>query len=60
MASQAPPRAATSARSAGSFRNLKLVSLRGKISTAGVSFPEKPRVAGLFEDVLQRNGEIYG
>ena len=52
--------AATSARSAGSFGSLKLASLRGEKSTDGVSFPEKPRVAGLFEDVLQRNGEIYG
>ena len=48
----------TSARSAGSFGSLKLASLRGEKSTDGVSFPEKPCVAGLFKDVLQQKGGI--
>jgi len=37
---------------------LKLASLRGEKSTDGVSFPEKPRVAELFKDVLQQKGGI--
>lgn len=51
-------RPSTSARSAGSFGSLKLASLRGEKSTDGVSFPEKPCVAGLFKDVLQQKGGI--
>ena len=51
--------ATTSARSAGSFGSLKLASLRDGIRADGVRFPEKPRVAGLFKDVLRRNGGIY-
>ena len=58
MASEPTLYLITSARSAGSFGSLKLASLRGKISTDGVSFPEKPRVAGLFKDVLQQKGGI--
>lgn len=50
--------AATSAHSAGSFGRLKLASLRGEKSGNGVSFPEKPCVAGLFKDVLQQKGGI--
>ena len=50
--------AATSARSAGGFGSLKLASLRGEISADGVSFPENPRTAGLYKDVLQRNGGV--
>ena len=50
--------AVTSARSAGSFGRLKLASLRDEKSADGVSFPEKPRVAGLFKDVLQQKGGI--
>ena len=50
--------ASTSARSAGSFGRLKLASLRGEKSGNGVSFPEKPRAAGLFKDVLQQKGGI--
>ena len=50
--------AATSARSAGSFGRLKLASLRDEKSADGVSFPEKPRVVGLFKDVLQQKGGI--
>jgi len=37
---------------------LKLASLRGEKSGNGVSFPEKPCVAGLFKDVLQQKGGI--
>lgn len=37
----------------GQFWDLKLASLMGENSAAGVSFPEKPRVAGLFTDALQ-------
>jgi len=37
---------------------LKLASLRGEKSADGVSFLEKPRVAGLFKDVLQQKGGI--
>ena len=51
--------AATSARSAGSFGSLELASLRDEKQADDVSFLEKPRVTGLFKDVLQRNGGIY-
>ena len=58
MASEGTLPPVTTARSAGSFGSLKLASLRGKKSINGVSFPEKPRAAGLFKDVLQQKGGI--
>lgn len=58
MASQAPPQPPLLPAVRAVFGSLKLASLRGKISTDGVSFPEKPRVAGLFKDVLQQKGGI--
>ena len=57
MASQAPPQPSTSARSAGSFGTLELASLRGEISTDGVSFPKVSPVAGLFKDVFTAKKE---
>ena len=55
MASHVPSQPS---RSAGSFGRLKLASLRDRISTDGVSFHEKPRVAGPFKDVLRQKGGI--
>ena len=50
--------AATSARSAGSFGSLKLASLRGKISTDGVSFPQKPVLQGFSRMSYNKKEEL--
>lgn len=42
----------------GQFRELAAGVFERRKSADGVSFPEKPRVAGLFKDVLQQKGGI--
>jgi len=48
----------TSARSAGSFGRLKLASLRGEISTDGVSFPQSPVLQGFSRMSYSKKEEL--
>ena len=50
--------AVTSARSAGSFGRLKLASLRGEISTDGVSFPQSPVLQGFSRMSYSKKEEL--
>ncbi len=58
MASEPPLHPVTSARSAGSFGRLKLASLRGEISTDGVSFPQSPVLQGFSRMSYSKKEEL--